>query len=111
METLWATGQRRNVTKLFVRKAHIKKTWAQQHWDAERVRVEATKIAAFASTQVNDEFRTWKNVMSKNDEFYHNSMQEFAAQAEETLALMNAVPCEKATQELSQHELCTLFSW
>ena len=61
---------------------------------------------------MNDEFRTWKNVMSKNDEFYHNSMQEFAAQAEEALALiLTQSHVKKARQELSQHELCTLFSW
>ena len=58
---------------------------AQQHWEAERLRVDATKIAAYTSTLLHGEFRTLGNEVLKEDEFCHDTMQEFAIQAEEAL--------------------------
>ena len=56
---------------------------AQQQWETACLRENATKIAAYTSTKLRDEFHTVENETSR-DEFHHQ-MQDFDTQAEEAL--------------------------
>ena len=76
---------------------------AQQLWETECLRVDATKITASTATQLNFEFHTVENEMSR-DEFHHQ-MQDLDTREEEALDVQERSLIREARQELNREQL------
>ena len=79
---------------------------AQQQWEAEqRLRVEATRISAPTSTQMDAEFRVKEHdAPAQMDEFNRIRMQEFEINAEEAIDSQQHIFAQEAKEELRRRE-------
>ena len=92
---------------------HEEQMAQQQRETEQRLRVEATRLAAQTSTQLNAEFHvTEHDASAEMDELNRIRMQEFAHKAEEATDAQKHIFVQDAREELRRREnaSCTLVN-
>ena len=85
---------------------------AQQQWEADqRLRVEATRLAAQTSTQTNAEFRALGyDISAEMDDLIRVQMQEFAIKTEEAIDAQTYIIAQEGDIRRREHAPYTLVN-